>query len=68
MRVKTNLTAKELELAGRGLQALAKSQNVNKSYKSENPAERELLRKLDYSLDMALENMQAEISDLLLKD
>jgi hypothetical protein len=66
MKINTNLDPRELEAVGVGLQKLAKSQRET-SYKPENNAEQELLRKTDHILDTMLESLQLEISDLLLK-
>jgi len=64
-RIKTNLTNLELDLVGRRLQDLVKGQQ--KLPKPENPAERELLRRADHLFDVLLENLQKEVSRVLLR-
>jgi len=65
MKLRTNLTPKELNHVGEKLCTLAKSQR-NKALPLENPAERELLRKAGYLFDTMLESLQSEIARVLL--
>lgn len=66
MKIKTNLSASEIEVVGRGLIALSKSQR-SKGLPAENNAEEELLRRTDASLDRMLDSIQLEISSILLE-
>lgn len=67
MRVKTNLSSEELALVGRGLSLLAKSQrSTNKAFPTDNPAEKELLRRISAALDTSLDVLQQGVSSALL--
>jgi hypothetical protein len=63
--INTNLTPRELEQVGKGLVGLAKSQRT-KAFPVDNQAEKELLRKLDHTLSVALESLQEEFTSILL--
>lgn len=67
MKVKTNLSPRELEAVGKGLTKLAKSQR-ERPFPTENNAERELLRRTNHAFDVMLESLQSEIADILLDD
>lgn len=60
MKVKTNLTPKELEAVAKGLTKLAEHQHP--PLVPQNNAEDELLRKADLIFDQFLENLQDSIS------
>lgn len=64
MKVKTNLTPTELNKVGMGLLKLAKSQQTE--IQLENPAERELIRRTESIFDLAVNNLQDEVSRILL--
>ena len=64
MKVKTNLTAAELNKVGNGLIRLAKSQQTE--IELENPAERELIRRVEAVFDVAVNSLQDEVSRILL--
>ena len=68
MKVKTNLSSRELDLVGKGLQLLAKSKVKAKKYPLENPAERELLRQVEVVLSSTFDSLQESISSTLLDD
>ena len=65
MKVKTNLTPDELEHVGDKLKMLAENQRVS-SLPLENPAEKELMRRAEHVFDVMLENLQQEVSRVLL--
>lgn len=65
MKVATNLTPDELEHVGGKLVALAKSQR-GAALPLENPAERELIRRAEHTLDVMLESLQKEVARALL--
>lgn len=67
MKVKTNLSASELEAVGKGLVKLAKKQR-DKDIPLENMAERELMRRAEHVLDVMLQNLQSEVSRILLSN
>lgn len=62
MKVKTNLTADELELVSKGLSMLAKQQKSDGKFVAENPAEIELLAQTGDVLDEMLSSLKTEIS------
>lgn len=64
MKVKTNLSAPELNKVGQGLIKLAKSQQTE--IELENPAEREMIRRVESLFDLAVNNLQEEVSRILL--
>jgi hypothetical protein len=64
MKVKTNLTADELELVSRGLSSLAKSQRADGKFVPNNPAEKELLDEVDSALDTMLGSLSQEVATL----
>lgn len=64
MKVKTNLSPTELNKVGLGLLKLAKSQQTE--IQLENPAERELIRRAESFFDLAVNNLQDEVSRILL--
>jgi len=64
MKVKTNLTPAELNKVGHGLIKLSKSQQTE--IELENPAERELIRRAESVFDLAINNLQEEVSRILL--
>ena len=66
MKVRTNLTPRELITTGRGLTALGKSQQHVRVFPTENNAERELLRQSNHTLDVMLESLQHELAAILL--
>lgn len=65
MRVRTNLTASELEKVSKGLQKLANQQHVNE-IELENPAEKEIIRQVEAVFDVAVNSLQDEIARILL--
>lgn len=65
MRVRTNLTASELEKVSKGLKKLAEKQQLNE-IELENPAEKELMRRVDALFDTAVNNLQDEVARILL--
>lgn len=65
MKVRTNLTAAELEKVSKGLRKLADKQQVNE-IQPENPAEKEMMRRVDALFDTAVNNLQAEVARILL--
>lgn len=65
MKVRTNLSPGQLQHVAKKLETLAKSQ-TKKSLPLENPAEKELMRRADHSMDVMLENFQKEVSNILL--
>lgn len=67
MKVKTNLHPSELELIGKGLQALAKSQR-NKKYPTENKAERDILLAVDSAFDDMINSFSEEVSSVLMEN
>ena len=67
MKVRTNLSPTELEHVGEKLVDLAKGQKET-SYRTENLAEKELLRKFDHTFTVMLENLRDEFSRVLSKD
>lgn len=64
MKVRTNLTPGELEHVADKLGELAKSQR-GKVFPLENPAETELMRRVDHILKVGQENFRQEISRVL---
>jgi len=64
MKVKTNLTADELELVSRGLSSLAKSQRADGKFVPSNPAEKELLEEVDSAVDTMLGHLSREVATL----
>lgn len=64
MKVKTNLSATELNKVGQGLIKLSKSQQ--NEIELENPAERELIRRVEAVFDTAVNSLQDEVSRILL--
>lgn len=67
MKVRTNLTASELETVGKGLVKLSRKQR-NKPVVLENNAEKELLRQANHALDIMLHSLQTEVANILLTD
>lgn len=65
MKVRTNLTPSELEKVSKGLKKLAEKQQLNE-IELENPAEKELMRRVDALFDTAVNNLQAEVARILL--
>lgn len=65
MKVKTNLTPSELLKVSTGLQKLAAKQQ-RKEIQPENPAEREMIRRVDAVFDTAVNSLQSEIARILL--
>lgn len=64
MKVKTNLTPTELRKVGLGLKKLA--DNQENEIELENPAEKELIRRVDSLFDVAVNSLQEEVSRILL--
>lgn len=64
MKVKTNLSAKELTLVSKGLSSLAKKSQVDGKFTPENAAESELVSLAADSLDQMLDSLSFEIKDL----
>lgn len=64
MKLKTNLTATELELVSKGLKRLAQHTN---EITPENSAEAEISRKLDGLFDTMVNSLQDEFSRVLLE-
>ena len=64
MRVRTNLSADELELVSKGLSKLAKMQRTDGKFVPNNPAEKKLLAKVDDSLEIMLDNLTSEVDEL----
>ena len=65
MKVKTNLTPAELDLVSKGLSKLAEKQR-SESVTFENNAEEELFRKADRLFETMIDNIQVDVSALLL--
>ena len=65
MKVKTNLSACELETVGAGLVALAKGQQVDKIPAPENEAESGIVSNLLECFDVMLDSLQDDIVDIL---
>lgn len=68
MRVRTNLSADELELVSKGLKKLAESQQKDGQFTTANPAERELMEEVASAVDMSLTNLVSEISTLFIEE
>jgi hypothetical protein len=64
MKVKTNLSSKELELVSKGLSQLAKHNQADGKFVPENPAESELIEFVSDSLDRMLDNISNEVKEL----
>lgn len=65
MNIRTNLTAKELEHISKGLHQLANQERLGE-FQPENPAEVELLNKIENSFDLAMNHLQEEFASILL--
>ncbi|NJL53707.1 hypothetical protein HC928_00280 [bacterium] len=65
MKVKTNLKPSELMKVGAGLQKLAKKQTSEIVF--ENPAEKEVVRRVESLFDIAVNNLQDEVARVLLE-
>lgn len=65
MKVKTNLKPSELRKVGAGLQKLATQQQKNE-IQLENPAEKELIRRVESVFDTAVNSLQSEVARILL--
>lgn len=68
MKVKTNLTAEELELVSKGLKRLAETQQKDGQFQPSNPAEKDLMEEVTSALDMSLSQLVAEISTLFIEE
>lgn len=67
MKVKTNLSSRQLKKVGLGLQKLADKQQKNE-IELENPAERKLVSRAEKLFDIALANLTEEMNKLFLDD
>lgn len=65
MKVRTNLKPSELRRVGVGLQKLAAAQQKNE-IQLENPAEKELIRRVEAVFDTAMNSLQDEVARILL--
>lgn len=65
MKVKTNLTPRELELVSKGLDRLAKSQVPYAPTKAENDAEKELLTSAKECFAQAVAYLKEDLSKIL---
>lgn len=68
MKVRTNLTADELELVAKGLKKLSEKQQHDGQFVPANPAEQELMSEVTDALDMSLESLTSEISKLFIEE
>lgn len=68
MKVRTNLTAEQLELVSKGLKKLAETQQADGRFTPANPAEEELMKEVTSALDMSLDNLVEEISTLFIEE
>jgi hypothetical protein len=64
MKVKTNLSSEELMLVSKGLNHLAKQQQVDGRFVPNNPAEKALLAEAGGSIDEMLDSLKSEVSEL----
>lgn len=64
MKVKTNLTPKELELVAKGLNKLAQAQTCYEPLKAENPAEQVLLHTPTDAFHQMLTFIQEDLEKL----
>jgi hypothetical protein len=64
MRIKTNLSSKELRLVSKGLANAAGKNQVDGKFMPENDAESELVTLVNASLDQMLGNLSIEIKEL----
>ena len=62
MKIRTNLSAHDLDQIGKGLRVLAKKDS--KEYQPENPAEKALLAEVESVFDQALKSLQSELESL----
>lgn len=63
MKVKTNLSANELELVSKGLNKLAKNQRTDGKFVAANAAESELIKQFDSVFDEMIANLEEELSN-----
>lgn len=68
MKVRTNLSADELELVSKGLSKLAKSQRSDGKFVPQNKAERQLMSSVDDALDTMVGTLFKEVDDLFRGD
>jgi len=64
MKIRTNLKPSELKRVGAGLQRLAEAQTSE--IELENPAEKEIIRQVDATFDIMVNNLQDEVARILL--
>ena len=64
MKVKTNLSAEELELVSKGLSRLAKAQQQDGRFEPNNPAEKELLAEVSDSLEEMVNSLKLEAKEI----
>jgi len=64
MKIRTNLKPSELKRVGAGLQRLAEAQTSE--IELENPAEKEIIRQVDATFDIMVNNPQDEVARILL--
>jgi hypothetical protein len=65
MKIRTNLKPSELKRVGAGLQKLAEAQSTDE-IELENPAEKEIIRRVNAVFDTMANSLQSEIANILL--
>lgn len=65
MKIKTNLSPKELEIVSKGLSTLAKNQCTHAPLKAENGAEKELFRKMEVAYDEFVDDLHQATAEVI---
>lgn len=64
MKINTNLRPEELEVVGKGLYYIAKSQRDGHTFKAKNPAESELMNEVKEAFSSMVESLQNEVDSI----